>query len=235
MNTTTIQITADSPSRTPWARISASVYDPFLWLAERRGLRARRHELLAQARGLTVEIGSGTGLNLPQYPRQLDQLVLAEPDAAMRQYLERRVARLGRAGSVIDAAGERLPFADGAVDTVVSTLVLCTVDAPELALREIARVLAPDGQLLFIEHVSSSSPVRSFLQDRLAAPWRAFARGCRCNQQTVRMMAECGFELDVSESAWRGMPAVVKPLVYGRARYVNPTAPELDSNAKGKE
>jgi SAM-dependent methyltransferase len=196
-----------------------------LWLAERRGLRARRHELLAQSRGLTVEIGSGTGLNLPQYPRRLDQLVLAEPDAAMRQYLERRLARLRRPGSVIDATAERLPFADGAVDTVVTTLVLCTVDAPELALREIGRVLAPAGQLLFIEHVRASSPLRSSLQDSLAAPWRAFARGCRCNRQTVRMMAECGFELDVSESAWRGMPAVVKPLVYGRATYFNQPVP----------
>jgi SAM-dependent methyltransferase len=228
MNSTTIHITADSQRGTPWARISASIYDPFLWLAERRGLRALRHELLAQARGLTVEIGGGTGLNLPQYPRQLDQLMLAEPDAAMRQYLERRVARLRRPASVIDAAAERLPFADGAVDTVVSTLVLCTADAPALALREIARVLAPDGQLLFIEHVRANSPVRAFLQDSIAAPWRGFARGCRCNLETVTMMAECGFELDVSESAWRGMPAVVKPLVYGRATYVNPTAPELN-------
>jgi len=203
---------------TPWARISARIYDPVLWLSERRGLRDRRGELLADARGLTLDIGSGTGLNLPHYPRDLERLVLAEPDPAMRAHLERRAARLRPEASVIDAAAERLPFADRTVDTVVSTLVLCTVAAPELALREIARVLAPDGQLLFIEHVRAASPVRSFLQKRLAAPWRAFANGCRCDQQTVTMMAACGFQLDVSEAAWRGMPAIVKPLVYGRAR-----------------
>jgi SAM-dependent methyltransferase len=190
-----------------------------MWLAERRGFRARRSELLADARGLTLDIGSGTGLNLPHYPRQLERLVLAEPDPAMRARLEHRATRLRPAASVIDAAAERLPFADGTVDTVVSTLVLCTVDAPELALREIARVLAPDGQLLFIEHVLAASRVRSFLQERLAAPWRGFANGCRCNQETVMMMAACGFQLDVSEAPWRGMPSIVKPLVHGRARY----------------
>jgi SAM-dependent methyltransferase len=214
----TTQTPPDFSHATPWARISARIYDPFLWLSERRGLRPRRGELLANARGLTLEIGSGTGLNLGHYPPHLERLVLAEPEPAMRARLERLVSRRRPEASVIDAAAERLPFVDGTVDTVVSTLVLCTVAAPELALREIARVLAPDGQLLFIEHVRATSPVRSFLQKRLAAPWRTFANGCRCDQQTVMMMAACGFQLDVSEAAWRGMPAIVKPLVYGRAR-----------------
>lgn len=215
----TTEITADLSHATPWARISARIYDPFLWLSERLGLRARRGELLANARGLTLEIGSGTGLSLTHYPQTLERLVLAEPDPAMRARLERHVARLRPEASVIDAAAERLPFADGTVDTVVSTLVLCTVDAPELALSEIARVLAPDGQLLFIEHVQAASRIRSSLQELLAVPWRRFANGCRCNQQTVTMMAACGFQLDVSEAAWRGMPAIVRPLAYGCARY----------------
>jgi SAM-dependent methyltransferase len=220
MNTiTTPQATAGAPRATPWARVLARIYDPFLWLGERRALRVRRRELLAGARGLTVEIGGGTGLNLAHYPSELEGLVLAEPDPAMRRALERRVARLQPRATVIDAAAERLPFADGTVDTVVSTLVLCTVDSPECALAEIARVLAPDGQLLFIEHVRASSPVRSFIQDRLATPWRAFAGGCRCNRQTVTAMAACGFALDIGESAWRGMPGIVKPLVYGRASH----------------
>jgi ubiquinone/menaquinone biosynthesis C-methylase UbiE len=208
-----------------WARVSARIYDPFLWFAERRGFRAHRRELLASARGLTLDIGSGTGLNLPHYSRALERLVLAEPDAAMRAQLERKVSRMRPEASVIDAPAERLPFADGTVDTVVSTLVLCTVGTPELALREIARVLAPGGQLLFIEHVRAASRVGSFLQELLAAPWRRFANGCRCNQQTVTMMAACGFELDVSEARWRGMPAIVKPLVYGCGRYFDASDP----------
>jgi SAM-dependent methyltransferase len=231
----TPQIPKNSPQATPWGRISARIYDPFMWLAERRGSCARRAALLASARGLTLEIGSGTGLNLTHYPRQLERLVLAEPDTAMRARLQRHATRLRPEVSVIDAAAERLPFADGTVDTVVSTLVLCTVDAPELALREIARVLAPDGQLLFIEHVRAASRGRSFLQQLLAAPWRSFANGCRCNQQTVMMMAACGFQLDVSEAAWRGMPAIVTPLVYGCARYFETNSERAAEPARGRQ
>ncbi len=216
--TTTTTTNAPATERpTPWARVSARIYEPVLWLGERRGMRARRRELLSQARGMTVEIGGGTGLNLVHYPRSVDQLVVAEPDAGMRGRLRTRLARAACPASLIDAPAEALPFADGSVDTVVSTLVLCTVDSPQLALREIARVLAPDGRLLFIEHVRSGSRHRSFWQDRLAAPWAAFASGCRCNRATLMLMAECGFELDVSEARWRGMPSIVKPLVYGRA------------------
>jgi ubiquinone/menaquinone biosynthesis C-methylase UbiE len=231
----TRQIPKNSSQATLWARISARIYDPFMWLAERRGSRARRAALLAGARGVTLEIGSGTGLNLTHYPRQLERLVLAEPDTAMRARLQRHATRLRPEASVIDAAAERLPFADDTVDTVVSTLVLCTVDAPELALREIARVLAPDGQLLFIEHVRAASRVRSFLQELLAAPWRSFANGCRCNQQTVTMMAAGGFQLDVSEAAWRGMPAIVKPLVYGCARCFETNSDRAAEPAWGRQ
>jgi SAM-dependent methyltransferase len=232
---TTTQITTDLPHATPWARISARIYNPFLWLSERRGLCARRGELLADARGLTVEIGSGTGLNLPHYPREVEELVLAEPDAAMRALLERDATCIRPDAAVIDAPAERLPFADGTVDTVVSTLVLCTVDAPELALSEIARVLAPDGQLLFVEHVRAASRARSFLQGLLAAPWRGFANGCRCDQDTVTMMAACGFQLDVSEAAWRGMPAIVRPLVYGRAHYFDTKRAHAGTTARASE
>ncbi len=221
MNTTTFPTqTQNRPFASLPAGLFARIYDPFIWISERRGMRDRREQLLAQARGVTLEIGSGTGLNLPHYPRSLDRLVLAEPDAAMRARLERRVRGLEQPASVSDAPAERLPFADGAVDTVVSTLVLCTVDDPRLALREIGRVLAPDGQLLFIEHVRAGSRARARWQDRLEAPWRAFAGNCRCNRSTLTLMAEGGFEFDVSEAAWRGMPAIVKPLVYGRAEYV---------------
>ncbi len=224
MNNPKTNSTAGSSPTTLAGRLSARIYDPILWLGERRAMRRQRRRLLSQARGLTVEIGSGTGLNLAHYSRHLDQLVLAEPDPAMRARLERRASRLRPRASVIDAAAERLPFADGTVDTVVSTLVMCTVPAPELALREIARVLAPNGQLLFIEHVRAGSRVRSFLQDALAGPWRAVASGCCCNRQTIATMAACGFELDVNEAAWYGMPGIVKPLVYGRANCLDSVA-----------
>jgi len=209
-----------APVSTAWARTFAAAYDPFVWAGERAGVRALRTSLLGHARGLTVEIGSGTGLNLPYYPDDVADLVLAEPDRAMHSRLERRLRRSGRSGArIVDAPAERLPFPDRSVDTVVSTFVLCTVDEPERALREIARVLRPEGQFLFLEHVRSHSTRLAAWQDRLAEPWRRFARGCRCNRATAPLIASCGLTLDdLHEASWRAMPPIVRPLVAGRAR-----------------
>lgn len=203
---------------TSWARTFARVYDPFLWAGERSGLHGLRQELLGSARGRTAEIGAGTGLNLVHYPADLDELILLEPDAPMRSHLEARLRHGNHHANLVDAPAERLPFADGSVDTVVSTFVLCTVDDPDVALREIARVLASDGQLLFIEHVRSESPRLAVWQDRLARPWRRFARGCRCNRATAELMTAGGLELDdLRRSSWRAMPPIVRPLIAGRA------------------
>ncbi len=137
----------------------------------------------------------------------------------MRALLERRVRRSGASARVLGAPAERLPFADGSIDTVISTLVLCTVEAPDVALREVRRVLRPDGQLLFLEHVRSESPMLASWQDRLERPWRRFAEGCRCNRATVELIKECGLRLDhAGEASWHGMPPIVRPLVEGRAR-----------------
>ena len=202
-----------------WARAFAAVYEPFLWVGEQAGLRNHRKELLERSTGYTIEIGAGTGLNLAHYPDDLDDLVLVEPDAAMRRRLADRLAHSRRRARLVDAPAEQLPFPDGSIDTVVSTLVLCTVDAPDLALQEIVRVLKPDGQLLFIEHVRSESPSLARWQDRLANPWRRFARGCRCNRATSELMVAFGFELeDLDDTSWRAMPPIVRPLIIGRAR-----------------
>jgi ubiquinone/menaquinone biosynthesis C-methylase UbiE len=217
MRTDVTQITA-TESSAAWARTFAALYDPVLWVGERAGMRALRRKLLDHARGRTVEIGAGTGLNVPYYPADLDELVLAEPDPSMRSHLEKRLSEGAWQARSIDAPAEQLPFADASVDTVVSTFVLCTVDAPDLALEEIVRVLRPDGQFLFIEHVRSDSPTLAGWQDRLAGSWRRFARGCRCNRPTAELIATCGLALDeVQEGSWRAMPPIVRPLVVGRA------------------
>src|ERR1700744_2948932 len=161
-----------------WERLFALAYDPFIWLAELAGMRERRARLAAQARGRTVELGSGSGLNLSHYPAEVGELILTEPDPAMRLRLEHRARRSDRSGRVLADSAEALSMADGSVDTVVSTLVLCTVDDPGRALDEIARVLRPDGQLLFIEHVRAESARLAGWQDRLERPWRRFAVGC---------------------------------------------------------
>ena len=195
----------------------ARVYDPFVWLGELAGMRSRRSVLVGNARGRVVEIGAGTGLNVEHYPDGVAELVLVEPEQAMRRRLAGRLQRHARVAQIIDAPAERLPLPDASVDTVVSTLVLCTVDQPEHALREIARVLRPDGQLLFIEHVRARSRFLAACQDHLLEPWRRFAAGCRCNRPTIELMRACGFAVTADDVAWRGMPPIVRPLTVGRA------------------
>jgi ubiquinone/menaquinone biosynthesis C-methylase UbiE len=209
-----------------WSRIFAAIYEPSLWIGELAGMRRRRGELLGAATGRTLEIGGGTGLNLAHYGDSVSELIVAEPSPAMRRRLERRAARAGRGeGSergarqvrVIAAPAERLPFDDASLDTVVSTLVLCTVDDPTAALSEIARVLRPDGRLLFIEHVRAESRALAWCQDRLAGPWRRFAEGCRCNRPTASLMAASGLAVEASDAKWRTMPRIVRPLITGCA------------------
>jgi len=205
------------PHSPAWLRIFALLYDPFLWLGEIAGMRRRRSTLLGEARGRVVEIGAGTGLNIAHYPDGVAELVLFEPEPGMRRRLARRLQRHARGARIVDAPAECLPLADASVDTVVSTLVLCTVDDPERALREIARVLRPDGQLLFIEHVRASTRFLAACQDYLLRPWRGFAAGCRCNRPTVELMRDCGFTVAADGAAWRAMPPIVRPLMVGRA------------------
>jgi ubiquinone/menaquinone biosynthesis C-methylase UbiE len=201
-----------------WEHVFSAIYDPLLWVAERAGMARRRGNLLAQARGRVLELGAGTGLNLRHYPEDLGELVLTEPAAPMVTRLKRRVRRSGRDWTVVVAAAEALPFEDDSFDTVVSTLVLCTVDDPRRAIEEIARVLRPGGRLLFLEHVRSDSRRLARWQDRLHRPWHAFAAGCNANRPTVELLRQSALRVgEVGRDRWSWMPALVHPLAIGRA------------------
>jgi ubiquinone/menaquinone biosynthesis C-methylase UbiE len=202
---------------TTWQRVFAALYDPFFWLSERAGLAARRRALIQQAAGRVLEIGAGTGLNARHYPGGVE-LVLSEPDELMADRLRDRVATLGRPVTVVLAGAEALPFADGEFDTVVSTLVLCTVPDLDTALREIHRVLKPGGRLLFMEHVRSESPRWARWQDRLNRPWRAFAEGCNCNRATLDVLARSPLGVsDVEHGVMPAMVPLIRPLATGSA------------------
>ncbi len=199
------------------SRHLALLYDRTLWFGERLGMARRRRALLAGAAGTVLEIGAGTGINLRHYPTHLDRLILAEPGARMAARIDLSQAPGGVPTRLVGAPAEQLPFDDESFDTVVSTLVLCTVSDPARAVAEIARVLRPGGRLLFCEHVAADSAWRRGLQRRTARPWAAFADGCRCDRPTLATI-EAGLEVEsVEHSTWRGMPAIVKPLVWGSA------------------
>lgn len=164
-----------------------------------------------------LEIGAGTGLNLRHYPEGIEELVLAEPGAAMASHIDTARYRGDAPVSRVDARAEALPFPDASFDTVVSTLVLCTVADPRLAVAEARRVLRPGGRLLFLEHVRSESAWLGRWQDRLAPGWAAFAEGCQCNRETLPTIA-AELRVDSVESRkWRGMAPVVRPLIVGTA------------------
>ena len=199
------------------SRFTAGIYDAFLAFGEHRGMRATRRGLLSGARGRVLEIGAGTGLNLDHYPDAIDELVLVEPSAPMADRLEARRAKLARRADIVAAPAEALPFAEDSFDTVVSTLVLCTVHDPDAALAEVRRVLRPGGRLLFCEHIRSDSPRLSRWQDRLADAWAAVADGCRCNRETLETISSQMRITTVDHLIWHGMPHLVHPVVVGEA------------------
>ncbi len=205
-----------------WDHVFAGLYDRIMRRGEKRTMSRRRGELLAKAHGRTLEIGAGTGANIPHYTDRVAELVLAEPFEPMRRQIERKLVERGKVVSTLDASAEAIPLERESVDTVVSTLVLCTVDFPDVALAEIARVLRPDGQLLFIEHVRSHSPRVARWQDRLQTPWRHFAAGCRCNRDTIASIRAAGFSTEPEAAHWSGVPPIVAPLVIGRAVKTGP-------------
>jgi SAM-dependent methyltransferase len=204
-------------------RCGPILYDPFLWLAELRGMSELRCDIVSRAHGRVLELGAGTGLNLRHYRADLDELVLTEPERGMAERLERRTARTASANTrVLRAPAEQLPFADGSFDAVVATLVFCTVADPPAALLEARRVLRDGGQLLFIEHVRAPAGSRlERWQERLHSPWRAFAAGCRCDQDTMSLIEHAGFvPADRRPGRWRAMPAIVQPLICGQAHAI---------------
>lgn len=198
--------------------IFAAVYDRFTAGVEAAGLSKRREELLAAAKGRVLEIGAGTGANLAFYPDAVTTLTLAEPEAPMAKRLARRVAGHSRSAQIVEAPAEQLPFADASFDTVVVTLVLCTVGGPARALAEIRRVLAPGGRLLFLEHIRSDDSQIARWQDRLNGVNRIIAHGCHCNRATLGAIRDAGFTIiELTRGELPKAPPFVRPLAMGAA------------------
>ena len=179
---------------------------------------AHRRKALGHVRGRLLEIGGGTGFNLPHYPRDIEELVITEPAPGMLERARRRAAETDLPVTMLQASAEQLPFEDESFDTVVSTLVLCSVEDVDRALAEIHRVLRPGGQLLFVEHVRSDDPRTAKWQDRLERPWMVFADGCHPNRATVEHIEASPLEVvEVERGELPHSPALVRPFVAGRA------------------
>ena len=198
-------------------RLFAALYDTVSKGSEAAGLRDERRQLLAAAEGVTLEIGAGTGLNLQHYPEAVTRLVLTEPDQHMRRRLARRAKEVYPAAEIVEASAERLPFPDASFDTAVVTLVLCSVPHQEVALREIARVLKPNGRLLFLEHVRSDNPKLAKWQDRITPLCNLV--GCNPNRDTLSAIEASALAVEtVKHGEVPKAPKFERPLIVGSAR-----------------
>lgn len=195
--------------------IFAFVYPLTVRLGERT-VGPRRARLLATAQGTVVEIGTGTGVNFPYYPPGVEVTATEVEPGLVRK--ARRAAARWPSIEVRAASADALPFSDGSIDTVVSTMVLCTVPDLAAALEEIRRVLRPHGRLLFLEHVRSDDPELAHKQDRGERRQMRLAAGCHPNRDTVAAIAAAGFELEPVERFALPGPKLTRPGVSGAAR-----------------
>ncbi len=193
---------------------------------ERRSLVPIRNRLLKNLSGRILELGSGTGVNVPLIAREKGKRLLTEPDAAMRSVMRSKYPGLILDGlPLIGCTAERLPVPSNSFDTVVATLVLCTVPDPMAACLEIRRVLVPGGKFLFIEHVRRNGR-GGVWQDRLQPFWSLVGCGCHPNRETVKIMQSSGLtlrEIDYFDPfaeaslLTRTVGKLVKPFVHGIA------------------
>jgi ubiquinone/menaquinone biosynthesis C-methylase UbiE len=169
----------------PW------LYDAICAFAEAAGLARWRHWLVAGARGRTLDLGCGTGRNLPLAPTGVTLIGLDLSSDALR-----RARRRAPHVPLVLASAEALPFRDGSFDTVLSGLVFCSVPDARRGLDEIRRVLRSDGRLRMLEHVRSTRPWKARFQDRIAPIWLRVSGGCHPNRETEATVAAAGFEID---------------------------------------
>jgi ubiquinone/menaquinone biosynthesis C-methylase UbiE len=197
--------------------IFAGLYGTMSRQLEAGPIGAARRELVARARGEVVDLGAGLGANLPYLGSDVSRVHLVEPDP----HMVKRLTRIVPSTAVIHPIpAERLPFDDAGIDTVLATLVLCTVADPVAVAAEIRRVLAPGGQLLVLEHVRAKDPGTAGWQDRLERPWGWFTAGCHPNRDTGEVLVTAGFDLgDVTAIQLPG-PPIMRPWITGALKSV---------------
>lgn len=182
-------------------------------------ISALRGRLLASARGRVLEVGIGTGLNLPYYPAAVCSLEALVREDALDARASARARDTGREVVHVRGDAARAPLPSRSVDTLVCTFVLCSVDDPRAAFAEFARLLAPDGQLLIAEHVRSPRALERAFQRALTPLHRHWACGCRLDRDLRADLAAAGFELEstiVPDHALLPFPA--RELLCGVAR-----------------
>ena len=200
-----------------FGRVYARCYDRFIDRIDHAGAAEHRRRLVEEGGGEILEIGAGTGTNLRLY-RAAERVVALEPDPAMRARAHDAALEARVPVEVVEGDAIALPFPDASFDTVVFSLVLCTVPDMKRVLAEARRVLRPGGTLRFYEHVRAQEPRLARWQDRLERPWGWVGRGCHPNRDTAAAVDAAGFDvLSLEEFDFPAMPLIVRPHVIGIA------------------
>jgi len=193
----------------------------YIWMSKGRDPEEKyRRRLLAGAQGRVIEVGAGNGLNFAHYPPEVTEVVAIEPEPRLREEAIKAARNASVAIEVKDGVAGTLPAEDGSFDTAVASLVLCSVPDQVKALAEISRVIKPDGNLHFYEHVIAreAGPVR-FMRFADATFWPHLAGGCHMSRDTTSAIEAAGFEIDEIDrfpfSPARFVPSL--PHVLGRA------------------
>jgi ubiquinone/menaquinone biosynthesis C-methylase UbiE len=182
-----------------------------------RSLADYRRRVVPAAEGRVLEIGVGSGLNLPFYSQRVRQVIGLEPSPKLIA-LARRTQRAAASAQFIEGSAEEIPLKDGTIDTVVMTWTLCSIPDASRALGEIRRVLKPGGRLLFAEHGRAPEPNVARWQDRLTPMWKRFAGGCHLNRAVGSLIEAAGFAFDRCETGYMRGPRPLTFMYEGSAR-----------------
>jgi ubiquinone/menaquinone biosynthesis C-methylase UbiE len=180
-------------------------------------IQKQRMKVIPRARGRVLEIGIGTGLNLPFYDRtRINSIVGVDPGLQMHKLAHKRSMQARLKVELVGVSAERLPVEDASFDTVVSTYTLCTIPDPIAALKELRRVLVPGGRLLFSEH--GRAPDENVLkwQTRLQPYWMKVAGGCRMDRDIPALLEQAGFKAEV-QSRYIPGPRILSYHYWGEA------------------
>ena len=189
------------------------------WSMRQKNLAAYRARIIPAAEGRVLEIGIGSGLNLPFYSRNVARVIGLEPSPRLLA-MARRVERNGSNGSVefIEGSAEAIPLQDASVDTVVTTWTLCSIPDALRALCDMRRVLRPGGHLLFVEHGRAPDPNVIWWQDRLTPVWKRLGGGCHLNRAIGTLIESAGFQFDRLETGYMRGPKPMTFMYEGSAR-----------------
>jgi SAM-dependent methyltransferase len=180
--------------------------------AERLGLAARRTQLLDGLAGSVLEVGAGNGLNFAHYPAAVTEVVAVEPEPHLREHAARAALEAPVPVTVADAVAEELPYAAGTFDAAVASLMLCSVADVAASLAELHRVLRPDGELRFFEHVASPGRLLRTLQRAAdATVWPRLSGGCHLARDTDRLIEAAGFAIEACDRFSFRIPPVEPP------------------------